>query len=370
LFIDTLIAAEDARFFSHNGYDVKGISRVVLQMVKSGESQSGGASTLTQQLARNAFHLQDEANRRGESTKERKVVEIFLAQEIEKEYTKHEILEYYLNRVNFGGGFHGVRSASLGYFGKEPRDLELHECASLVGAIRNPAYFSPSRWSKDKETGERIQGAQNFEVRNRVLDRMAIEGVITELERDTYKAKPLKLDPKPIQRGTSHFHDRIANKFEKVLEDAGVSQADIAKGGFEIFTTVDRDIQFELQAKIREHMTRIESQPGYKHQKHSDYIRSEKSKPEYLQAAGMMIDHHTGEVLGYVGGRDFVDSQYDFIASGKKPMGTAFFPFIYASALENGSNTGEKLIDEAMDNRQVMVDGVEGILAWEKNRFE
>jgi len=362
LFIDTLIAAEDARFFSHDGYDVKGITRVVWQKITSGKSQSGGASTLTQQLARNAFHLQDEANERGESTEERKAVEIFLAIEIEKEYTKHEILEYYINRVNFGGGFHGVRSASLGYFGKEPRDLEIHECASLVGAIRNPAYFSPSRWSKNEETGKKVQGYQNLQVRNRVLDRMAIQGMITEAERNEYKLRPLGLNPNPIQRGTSHFHDRVADKFEKVLEDAGVSQAEIAKGGFKIFTTVDRDIQNELEQKIKKHMARVEARPGYAHPKYADYVRTEDSKPAYLQAAGMMIDHHTGEVLGYVGGRDFVHSQYDFIASGKKPMGTAFFPFIYASALENGSNTGEKLIDEAMDNRQVMISGVEGIL--------
>ncbi len=375
LFIDTLIAAEDARFFSHEGYDVKGITRVIWQTATSGESQSGGASTLTQQLARNAFHLQDEANRRDESTHERKVVEIFLAKRIEREYTKHEILEYYINRVNFGGGFHGVRSASLGYFGKEPKDLEVHECASLVGSIRNPAYFSPTKWSTDKETGKKVQGLQNLQVRNRVLDRMAVENMITETQRNEYKLRPLGLNPNPIQRGTSHFHDRIAQKFEKVLEDAGVSQSDIAKGGFKIFTTVDRDIQYELEEKIQEHMTKVESRPGYDHPIYKDYVRTEDSKPEYLQAAGMMIDHHTGEVLGYVGGRDFVHSQYDFIASGKKPMGTAFFPFIYASALENGHNTGEKQIDEAMDNRQVMIDGVEGILGeWgaevEKPRYE
>jgi len=194
LFIDTLIAAEDARFFSHNGYDLKGITRVVVDMLKNkGQSQSGGASTLTQQLARNAFHLQDEARIRKESTKQRKMVEIFLAQRIEKEYTKHEILEFYINRVNFGGGFHGVRSASLGYFGKEPRDLEEHECASLVGAIRNPSFFSPSKWSTDKKTGEKVQGRQNLEVRNRVIDRMAIEGMITEAEREEYKKRPLSI---------------------------------------------------------------------------------------------------------------------------------------------------------------------------------
>jgi len=122
-------------------------------------------------------------------------------------------------------------------------------------------------------------------------------------------------------------------------------------------------------------MLRIESREGYEHNKYADYVRTKDSTPDYLQSAGMMIDHSTGEVLGYVGGRNFVHSQYDFINSGKKPMGTAFFPFIYASALENKMNPGETLIDEAMDNRSVMVDGVEGIIGeWgneiEKPRYE
>ena len=361
ILIDTLIAAEDARFFSHDGYDVKGIVRVAKEEIFQGGSKSGGASTLTQQLARNAYHLQDEANRREESTHERKVVEIFLAMRIEEEYTKHEILEFYLNRVNFGGGYHGIRSASLGYFGKEPRDLEVQECASLVGAIRNPAVFSPTRFNKN-EKGEREQGYQNMQVRNRVLYRMSVEGMITEAEAAEYQKRPLGLNPKPIQRGTSHFHDRVDEKFKELLKDNNISESDLAKGGFKIFTSIDKDIQDKLESKIRENLARVESREGYAHAKKRDYVRTEDSVPKYLQGAGMMIDHHTGEILAYVGGRDFTDSQYDFIQSGKKPLGTAFFPFIYASALENGMNSSEKLIDEAMDNRRVMINGVEGVL--------
>ncbi len=361
IFIDTLIAAEDARFFSHDGYDIKGIVRVAKEELFEGGSKSGGASTLTQQLARNAYHLQDEANRRKESTHERKVVEIFLAIRIEEKYTKHEILEFYLNRVNFGGGYHGIRSASLGYFGKEPRDLEVQECASLVGAIRNPAVFSPSRYNKNDE-GEREQGFQNMKVRNRVLYRMSVEGVITEAESKEYQKRSLGLNPKPIQRGTSHFHDRVGERFKELLKENKISESDLAKGGFKIFTSIDKDIQETLENQLRDNLTRIENKEGYAYPVKGDYVRTEKSAPEYLQGAGMMIDHHTGEILAYVGGRNFTDSQYDFIASGKKPLGTAFFPFIYASALENGMNSSAKLIDEAMDNRRVMIDGVEGVL--------
>lgn len=360
LFIDTLIAAEDARFFSHKGYDLKGITRVVLQEIQGG-SISGGASTLTQQLARNAYYLQDERKQRKESTYERKLVEIFLAVRLEERYTKQDILDFYLNRVNFGGGFHGIRSASLGFFGKEPKDLEIHECASLVGAIRNPAHYSPSSVNK-KPDGKRQQGYQNKLVRNRVLVRMAVEGMISEQERDEFMQRPLVLNPDPILRGTSHFHDRVADKFEQILSEKGISETEKAKGGYQIFTTIDKDIQEMMEQDLKKKLMSVESREGYSHPKYSDYVRSEDSRPAYLQGSGMMMDNETGEVIAYVGGRDFAHSQYDFIESGRKPLGTAFFPFIYASAIENGLNSSTQLIDEAMDNRQVMIDGVEGIL--------
>lgn len=360
LFIDTLIAAEDARFFSHDGYDLKGIIRVGLQEIQGG-STSGGASTLTQQLARNAYYLQDERKRRKETTYERKLVEIFLAMRIEERYTKQDILEFYLNRVNFGGGYYGIRSASLGFFGKEPKDLEIHECASLVGSIRNPAHYCPTSVNKNAE-GEREQGYENKRVRDRVFDRMAAEGMISAKERDEYKQRPLVVNPDPIQRGTSHFYDRVAEKFDKLMDDKGISETDKAKGGFRIFTTIDKDIQEMMERDIKKQLRKAESHKDYAHPKYKDYVKSEDSKPAYLQGAGMMMDNETGEVIAYVGGRDFTQSQYDFVESGRKPLGTAFFPFIYTSALENGMNSSTQLIDEAMDNRQVMIDGVEGIL--------
>ena len=360
LFIDTLIAAEDARFYSHNGYDLKGITRVALQELKGG-STSGGASTLTQQLARNAYYLKDERIRRKESGYERKLVEILLAMEIEERYTKQDILQFYLNRVNFGSGYYGIRSASLGFFGKEPKDLEIHECAALVGSIRNPAHYNPTSMNTNAD-GEKERGYQNKKVKDRVLVRMELEGMISEEERDEYMQRPLVLNPKPIQRGTSHFHDRVRESFEEKLREVGVSESERAKGGYKIFTTIDGDVQREMSNNLKNKLSEIEQKEGYEHPKYVDYERTEDSKPAYLQGAGMMIDNESGAVIAYVGGRDFVHSQYDFTQSGRKPLGTAFFPFIYASALENGMNNSTLLVDEAMDNRQVMIDGVEGIL--------
>jgi len=368
LFIDTLIAAEDARFFSHDGYDLKGITRVVLQEIKGG-SVSGGASTLTQQLARNAYYLQDERERRKETTYERKLVEIFLAMRIEERYTKQDILEFYLNRVNFGGGYYGIRSASLGFFGKEPKDLEIHECASLVGAIRNPAHYNPTSLNTNDE-GKRERGYQNRLVRNRVLLRMAVEGMITNEERDEYTERPLVVNPSPIQRGTSHFHHRVAETFNKILKEQEVSESEKSKGGYKIFTTIDKDVQDRMERDLKKKLLQVERRDGYRHPKYVDYRKSKDSRPAYLQGAGMMMNNETGEVIAYVGGRDFDQSQYDFIESGRKPLGTAFFPMIYASAIENGMNSSDQLIDEAMDNRQVMIDGVEGILGEWGNEVE
>lgn len=343
--IDALISGEDSRFLDHDGVDYVGIARAAILNFQSG-NQDSGASTLTMQLARNAYDLRGEARKRDESGYERKLVEIFLAQRIEKHYTKQKILGFYLNRVAFGSGYFGVRSAALGYFGKEPKDLTVEECASLVGCIKNPSTFSPLRSKKN-----------NKKARDHVLNRMAIEKRITGIERDRLKKLPVVTNPRPIQRNTSHIYDRIAATVKKY-----VSAGELARGDLRIFTSIDRDIQRALEKRLAKQLALAELQESYEHPLYASYVRTEKSRPKYLQGAGLMIDNKTGEVIAYVGGRDFSHSQYDFIEAGRKPLGTAFFPFIYAAALEAGENLSSRILDEAMDNRQVMIDGVEGIL--------
>jgi len=356
--IDALVSGEDKRFFQHNGVDFIGIGRAAYLNFKSGDEDSG-ASSLTMQLARNAYDLKGEALEREESNYERKLVEIYLAQRIEKHYTKQKILEFYLNRVPFGSGYYGVRSAALGYFGKEPKDLDTQECASLVGCIKNPSIFSPLRSKKN-----------NKKARNHVLNRMAIEGRITLSERNRLQALPVVTNPNPIQRNTTHIYDRIAATVGK-----HVSADALAKGDLRVFTSIDRDIQQALEKRLKKQLALAETHKGYNHPLYVQYKRTATSRPKYLQGAALMIDNNTGEVIAYVGGRDFSHSQYDFIEAGRKPLGTAFFPFIYAAALEAGETLSSRLIDEAMDNRQVMIDGVEGILGeWgsevEEPRYE
>lgn len=341
--IDALRAGEDSRFFSHKGVDFIGIVRAV-KLNLQGSNQ--GASTITQQLARNAYNLKDEAKQRNESTIQRKLVEAFLAVRIEERYKKREILEFYLNRIYFGSGFHGIRSASLGYFGKEPKDLTIPECASLVTLIKNPTHRSPLNSPEINREG-----------RNYVLGRMAEEGLLKAKDAEGYKAQPLKLNPRPLRRGTSHLYERVAEAVAAALgEDA------LAAGGFKIHTTILKEAQDAAERSLLESLARAEAVPGYANPKYADYRKNSNDPPEYLQGAVLMADHETGEVLAHVGGRDYAQAPYDFIESGKRPLGTAFFPFLYAAGLSGNQSPATLVEDEAMDNRSVMVGGREGIL--------
>lgn len=344
IFIKALRAGEDSRFLKHGGVDFIGTLRA-LKFTAEGSSQGG--STITQQLARNAYNLKEEAVQRQENKYQRKLVEMFLAMRIEKRYGKPEILEFYLNRIYFGSGFYGIRSASLGYFGKEPMDLEPQECASLVTLIKNPQNRSP------------LNNPQvNREGRNYVLMRMREEGFISRADLARLQALPLVLNPKPLRRGTTHLYERIAEAVGSALgEDA------LASGGFTVHTTILKEAQESAEKSLRESLARAETRPEYKRQKYEDYRKGDRSKPaEYLQGACLMVDHDTGEVLAHVGGRDYAQVPYDFIELGKRPLGTAFFPFIYAAGFERGLTPATLVEDEPMDNRSVMVGGSEGIL--------
>lgn len=342
--IHALVSGEDQRYFEHDGVDRVGVIRAAWLNYKAGR-QTQGASTITQQLARNAFHLKEEADKRGEGGLERKAVEAFLALRIEERYGKYEILEFYLNRIPFGSGYYGIRSASLGYFGKEPRDLTASECASLVACIRNPTRISPLNSLEE-----------NKKNRDQVLGRMADEGYISRSDCRDFQSKPVEVNPKPIRRRASHLYDRIAAFVrERLGED------EMTEGGFKIYTTIDLDAQRAMERSLKHQLASVELKKGYQHPLYKDY-KMGSGKPKYLQGAGLMIENKTGALVAYVGGRDFTHSQYDFVKSGKKPIGTAFFPFIYATALEKKMSAASLLLDKPMDNRSLMLDGREGVV--------
>ena len=346
VFIDTLRAGEDQRFETHEGVDYIGVIRAIYLNWKAG-GVTQGASTITQQLARNAYDLNGERKKYGETDKQRKIVEMFLARRIEKRYTKQQILGFYLNRIYFGSGYYGIRSASLGYFGKEPADLDVLESAAIVGSIKNPSNLSPLN-----------NPEANRKSRNLVLSRMADLKMLSRAEADRLATAPLALNPKPLRRGTTHLYERIAEAVGGVLgEDA------LASGGFTVHTTILAEVQDAAEKSLLESLAQAEAHPGYKRQKYKEYNKTGAKPAEYLQGAVLMVNHDTGEVLAHVGGRDYAQVPYDFIEQGKRPLGTAIFPFVYAAGLEYGLTPATMVEDEPMDNRSVMVGGVvEGIL--------
>jgi penicillin-binding protein 1A len=345
IFIDALRAGEDQRFYTHDGVDYIGVVRAYYLNWKAGETTQG-ASTITQQLARNAYELEAERKKRGEEGMERKMVEAFLAQRIEKRYSKSEILEFYVNRVFFGSSYYGIRSASLGYFGKEPKDLDALESAAIVGCIKSPSTLSPLK----NPEGNKIS-------RNLVLGRMVDLGALTRLQAAELVSRPLKLNPRPLQRGTSHLYERVVDEIRREMgEDA------LAEGGFRIHTSIDAEVQRSMESALQRSFERAEQQPGYANPKLSEYRKSSGVAPEYLQGAGLMIDHANGEVIAHVGGRDYADAPYDVIELGRRPLGTAFLPFLFAVGLEQGLTPATILEDEPMDNRSVMIGGREGVV--------
>lgn len=364
VFVNALLAQEDQRYYKHDGVDWIGVARAAFLNLKSGEVNQG-AGTITMQLARLSFALRREEDRLDWTKYERKIVEAFVAIRIEehfhnlyrsefksdaealKQAAKKKLLEVYLNLVPFGKGFYGVRSASLGYFGKEPMDLTVSECASIVACLKNPERISPLR---DLE--------ENKKNRNLVLGRMADEKMITADERDHMLALPVVVNPKPIQRGKSYLWDVVESQAREL-----VGEESFRLGGYTIRTTIDANVQRSAETSLAAQLTKVEETPGYAHPKKADYDR-EQGDPEYLQGAAMMLDHTTGEVLAYVGGRDFADSQYDFIKNGRRPLGTAFFPMIYAASFESGRHPATLVQDEQMNARQLPLGGMqEGVVA-------
>lgn len=362
IFVNAVLAQEDQRFYKHNGVDWTGVGRAAYLNIKSG-SVTQGAGTITMQLARKSFDLLGEANREDWSGYERKIIEAFVALRIEenlleevrldypgdekaaKMAAKSKIIEMYLNLVPFGAGFYGVRSAALGYFGKEPQDLTISECASIVACLKNPTRISPLRSLEQNKTN-----------RDHVLRRMALEEMITPQQRDKMIELPVVLNPIPILRGKSNLYEVVRSQARELVGEEALS-----RGGYTIRTTINARVQRTAEDALARHLLEIEKAPGYKHAKYSDYDRKD-GPPKYLQGATLMVDNETGEVIAHVGGRDYADSQYDFVMDGRAPLGTGFFPFVYASAFENGRHPATLVVDEQLDVRKLQVGSLEGVV--------
>ena len=362
MLVKAVIAAEDNKFYEHDGVDYMGILRAAIANYRRGRI-SQGASTVTQQLARNSFELR-------ERTYERKIIEMFLSWRIEKSFTKQQIMEHYLNRVYFGSGFYGAEAAARGYFGKPSKDLSIGQCAMLAGLLKSPQALSP--WNN-------IAGAT--EARNFVLGRMRDQGFIS---RDQLREESeLKLY---AMRRTNPFKVSYAVDMirQQAIKALGFQKA--MNGGFRIETTLAMEMQRTAERSVRDSLSKTESAAGYSHPTFGQYRENVKAiedainkgnmtvkfpEPKYLQAAAVAFENENGGILAMVGGRDFKHSEYNRAFQGRRPAGTAFTPFVFAAAYERGIFPGEIVQDACIDNRYVMVGGETGILGeWGVEKVE
>ena len=360
--VNAVVAVEDTKFYQHKGYDLAGIGRAALKNFTAGQVRQG-ASTITQQLARNSFALK-------EKTFKRKLLEVFLARRIEERFGKQKIMELYLNRIYFGGGLYGAEAASRGYFGKPARDMTLTEAATLAGLIKSPNKLSP--WG-DK--------AASREARNVVLARMRDLGFISRERCETAQAEEIVIGSRQSAQGQTYAVDHIR---QQVIAAVGWDRA--MNEGYRIHTTIDAELQKAAEESLKTHLAKAEQHPGYNHPTYETFANRYRNAkqlavpnlpaaPDYLQGALIALDNQTAGILALVGGRDFEHNQYDRALQARRPAGTAIKPFVYAAAFENGLFPGSLVEDSALDNRAVMIGGTTGILGeWgpesAENRYE
>lgn len=332
-FYNALISREDTRFYKHHGIDPIGISRAVVRNLFLGGFREG-ASTITQQLARNSFPL-------GGKNLHRKLIEAALAFRIETELTKEEILAAYVNRIYFGSGTYGIEAASQTYFGKPASKLNLPESATLAGLIRSPNRFSPLNNPEG-----------SLRERNTVLGRMRDLGLITSIEYDEASASPLLAMPRIKTSPEDNWAmDAILRELELVLEPGQMNE-----GGLKIYTTIDGPLQSAAEQAVRNRLQAVEAQPGYPHKPMSDFkdavLDGEKSAP-YLQAAAIALDNKSGGIRAIVGGRDYESSKFHRALFGRRQAGSIIKPFVYACAFESGIAPNESISDDRIQPGEI-----------------
>ncbi|MDF1824285.1 MAG: PBP1A family penicillin-binding protein [Verrucomicrobiales bacterium] len=311
-FIKALLAREDSRFYEHGGVDYRGVVRAAIKNIKSGGMEQG-ASTLTMQLARNAFEMR-------EKTLNRKLLEVALAKRIERNFDKEEILGFYMNRIYFGSGLYGIERASQGFFMKPASELNAGEGAMLAGIIRGPSLLNPFR---------SIESAKD--TRDEVIARMVAEGTLTEEQSIAARSEEIVLRPPDKRYATgSYILQTVFDLLSRYLD----SEEEVKYGGLRVYTTLDSNLQAAAEKSLDSHLTSIENRSDYRHPKRSQHKKGESTK--YLQGSVVTLDNSSGATLALVGGRNFGDSSFNRAYQAKRQAGSTFKPFVYAVAMDRG----------------------------------
>lgn len=384
--VQALVATEDERFYEHSGIDFKGFARAVIKL-----GRDGGASTITQQLAKNLFTKRASRNifkRIGQKMKEW-VVSV----KLERQYTKQEIIAMYLNTQDFIFNAVGIRSAARIYFGKEAKDLDVQESAILVAMLKNPRQYNPNREISKEKSRRR---------RNVVFSQMAKNGFLTQSEKDSLQLLPLKINYTPESHDEgyatyfrTHLQKIMRNWVEKNPKPNG-EEYDIFKDGLKIYVTIDSRMQQYAEEAVKEHMANLQTyffreqkknrtapfydierdqirgiltrakknSERYKRlkiagvsSKRIDSIFNAKTKmnvfswrgnidtimspmdsikyyKHFLRSGLVSIEPQTGHIKAWVGGIDNKHFKYDAVAQQKRQVGSTFKPFVYATAID------------------------------------
>ena len=331
------LAIEDKRFYQHNGYDLRGIFRSAVRAALNLSFSGGGGSTITQQLARNMF--EERIGREKRITRKLKELQVALA--LEDTYTKDQILEAYINQINYDRGWYGIQTASRNYFGKNATELNPAEAAMLAAIPNLPAFYNPIR-NPDNALPRR----------NLVLDLMADQGFLSGEEAEEWKAWPLPEDQAEPRDGIAPYFQEWVRQ---MLDDRFGDQ--LYTAGLSVYTTLDLEMQGAAEISMEEGWADIEARSGYRHPLYEEYADLtepfEGSDTPYLQGLFIALDPHSGAVRAMIGGRDFRQSKFNRATQALRQAGSSFKPFVYTSAIASGIPASHIVVDAPVVRSQV-----------------
>ena len=330
---NAVIAMEDRNFFRHWGISPRGIMRAQLRNIIAHRRAAGG-STITQQLSRGIFL-------KPEKSYVRKIKEIVLALQIERNFSKPEILALYLNQIFFGHGVYGVQSASKLYFGKDVSEMTLGECALLTGLIPSPGNYSPFINPETARHRRRL-----------VLQRMRAEGYITDKEAEAAAAEPIPAEKSTLLAShAAYFVEYVRQQLEPKY---GVAQ--LWKGGMKIYTTLDLAMQVPAEEIMERHLAKYD-QDAEKNRAAEDAKEKEENKDDEdavvrssvsLQGAFVILDTRTGAIKAMIGGRNYRDSKFNRVTQAARQAGSTFKPMVWMAGLMNGYTPASIVEDSPM----------------------
>ena len=325
--INALISTEDRRFYNHWGVDVRGILRSLTISLLTLE-QPRGTSTLTMQLSRNLYFG-------FKRSWIRKIKETITSIQIERTYSKNEIIEMYLNNNPFGSHTYGIHSATKRFFSKEVEELKTEEAALLIGVLKGQSYYNPLR------NPERAVGRRNV-----VLKSMESAGYISEFEYDSLSNISLNLNPSVrIDSIAPYFSSYVKQQLEQLQDSLGVN---IREDGLKVYTTLDTRIQEIMDKTVESQMPLLEEK--VLNQRSLLKLKEEISDSLFnemiqLQIAFVCLNPHNGHILAMIGGRDFNKSKFNRATQALRQPGSAFKPFVYTAAIDNGYQPNDEFLN-------------------------